>query len=69
VWIVDTADSPATAPEYFPLVNGSATDFCHPFGMTMPRYSDPARSLFPQIKVRHLTATRCGCPTASSGAR
>jgi hypothetical protein len=54
VWIIDTADSPATAPTYFPLVNGSTTNFSHPFGMTFPGRADPAHKLFPQIKVRHL---------------
>jgi len=50
VWIKDFADSSATA--YFPLVNGSTTDFCHPFAMTVN--GDPARKLLPQIKVQHL---------------
>jgi hypothetical protein len=52
VWIKDFADSPATAPTYFPLVNGSTTDFSHPFGMTI--HGDPAHKVFPQIKVQHL---------------
>ncbi|WP_222272268.1 hypothetical protein [Modestobacter marinus] len=35
VWIVDTLGSPATAPEgYALLVNGSTTEFTHPFAMT-----------------------------------
>lgn len=35
VWILDTKDSPATAADnYFPLVNGSTSDFRHPFAMT-----------------------------------
>jgi hypothetical protein len=54
VWIKDTADSPATAPTYFPLVNGSTTDFTHPFGMTYPSKADPAKKKLPQIIVRHL---------------
>jgi hypothetical protein len=52
VWIKDFTDSLAAAPTYFPLVNGSTTDFCHPFGMTI--HGDPAGKLFPQIIVRHL---------------
>jgi hypothetical protein len=32
---IDTADSPATAPTYFPIVNASTTDFAHPFVMTI----------------------------------
>jgi hypothetical protein len=51
VWIIDTADAPTAGP-YFPLVNGSTTDFAHPFGMTIQ--GDPAHELFPRIKVEHL---------------
>ena len=50
VWIKDFKDSSSTS--YFPLVNGSTTDFCHPFGMTVN--GDPAGKPLPQIKVRHL---------------
>src|SRR3984893_4407188 len=42
VWIIDTADSAVTAPTYFPLVNGSTTDFAHPFGITI--HGDPAHN-------------------------
>ena len=53
VWIIDTADSPATAADgYFPLVSGSTTDFTHPFAMTI--HGNPAHKRFPQIKVQHL---------------
>ena len=62
VWIIDTADSPATAPTYFPIVNGSTTDFTHPFGMTFPGKADPAHRLFPQIKVRHLIGNPAHVP-------
>ncbi|MET7780538.1 hypothetical protein [Streptomyces sp. NPDC005388] len=35
VWIIDTADSPATASQgHFPLVNGSTRNFAHPYAMT-----------------------------------
>jgi hypothetical protein len=55
VWIVDTADSPTTAAEgFFPLVNGSTTDFCHPFAMTYPRHAYPTHKPATQIRVRHL---------------
>jgi hypothetical protein len=60
VWIIDTADSPATAPTYFPIVNGSTTDFTHPFGMTIQ--GDPAHKLLPQIRVRHLTGNPAHVP-------
>jgi hypothetical protein len=52
VWIIDTADSPATAPARFPIVNGSTTDFTHPFAMII--HGNPARKRFPQIKVQRL---------------
>jgi hypothetical protein len=52
VWIVDTADSPATAPARFPIVNGSTTDFTHPFAMII--HGNPAHKRFPQIKVQRL---------------
>ena len=52
VWIVDTADSPATAPARFPIVNGSTTDFTHPFAMII--HGNPAHERFPQIKVQRL---------------
>ena len=51
VWIVDTADAPAAAP-YFPIVNGSTTDFTHPFAMII--HGNPAHKRFPQIKVQRL---------------
>jgi hypothetical protein len=53
VWIIDTADSPATAADgYFPLVSGSTTDFTHPFAMII--HGNPAHKRFPQIKVQRL---------------
>ena len=51
VWIVDTADAPAAAP-YFPIVNGSTTDFTHPFAMII--HGNPAHKRLPQIKVQRL---------------
>lgn len=53
VWIIDTADSPAPAADgFFPLVNGSTTDFDHPFVMTYP--SEGGQREDAQIVVRHL---------------
>jgi hypothetical protein len=55
VWIVDTADSPATAAEgYSRLVNGSTRNFTHPFAMTYPPHAFPTDEPPPQIHVRHL---------------
>jgi hypothetical protein len=50
VWIIDRADSPATT--FFPIVNGSTTDFAHPFAMII--HGNPAHKRFPQIKVQRL---------------
>ncbi|MFH9969320.1 hypothetical protein ACH4PR_50155 [Streptomyces mirabilis] len=55
VWIIDTADSPKTAAKgYFPIVNGSTTDYAHPFAMTY--YGDPChkRATDKPIRVAHL---------------
>src|SRR5829696_6531767 len=51
-WIIDTADSPATAPARFPIVSGSTTDFTHPLAMTI--HGNPAHKRFPQITVQRL---------------
>jgi hypothetical protein len=53
VWILDIADSPATYPPYFPIVNGSDTDFVHPFAMTI--LGQPAHRYFTPIIMQHLT--------------
>ncbi|MGW1917048.1 hypothetical protein ACWCQS_41875 [Streptomyces sp. NPDC002076] len=55
VWIIDTADSPRTAAKgYFPIVNGSTTDYAHPFAMTY--YGEPGRrhAADMPIRVAHL---------------
>src|SRR5215204_5753650 len=55
VWILDTADSPGTAAEgYFPIVNGSTTDFSRPFAMHYPRNAQATGDPTPQIVVRRL---------------
>jgi len=60
VFIIDTADSPATAPTYFPIVNASTTDFAHPFAMTIE--GNPAHERFLPIRVRHLIGNRHHVP-------
>jgi hypothetical protein len=60
VWIIDIADSPATAPTYFPIVNGSDTDFVHPFAMTI--LGDPAHQPFTPIIMQHLTGNPGSVP-------
>jgi len=60
VWILDFADSPATAPTYFPIVNGSNTDFVHPFAMTI--LGNPAHRPFTPIIMQHLTGNPGSVP-------
>jgi hypothetical protein len=60
VFIIDTADSPSTAPAYFPIVDASTTDFTHPFTMTIHR--DPAHQLFPQITLEHMIGNPANVP-------
>jgi len=60
VWIIDIADSPATAPTYFPIVNGPDTDFVHPFAMTI--LGNPAHQPFTPIIMQHLTGNPGSVP-------
>ena len=60
VWILDIADSPAAYPPYFPIVNGSDTDFVHPFAMTI--LGNPAHQYFTPIIVQHLTGNPGSVP-------
>jgi hypothetical protein len=54
VWIIDTADSPATAGAgYFPIVNASTTDFTRPYAMSLSQ-TEIANHQAPQIYVAQL---------------
>jgi hypothetical protein len=56
VWIVDTFDSPTTLFNgYVPLINGSDTNFSHPFVLTYPNNSFPTDMPRPQLVVNNLT--------------
>jgi hypothetical protein len=56
VWIVDTFDSPTTLFNgYVPLINGSDTNFSHPFVLTYPNNSFPTDRPRPQLVVTNLT--------------
>ena len=56
VWVVDVADSPVTlAHGYVPLINGSDTNFSHPFVLTYPSNGYPTDMPRPQLKVTNLT--------------
>jgi hypothetical protein len=61
VWIVDTFDSPATLFNgYVPLINGSDTNFSHPFVLTYPNNSFPTDKPRPQLVVTNLTGSSNG---------
>jgi hypothetical protein len=56
VWIEDDNDSPATARTgYVPLINGSDTNFSHPFVLTYPGNGFPTDRPRPQLFVNNLT--------------
>jgi len=59
VWIIDGNDA-ANAKPYFPIVNGSDTDFVHPFAMTI--LGNPAHQLFTPIIMQHLTGNPDSVP-------
>jgi hypothetical protein len=51
VWILDYNDS-QYGQNFYPIVNGSDTDFVHPFGMTI--LGDPAHQFYTPIIMQHL---------------
>jgi hypothetical protein len=56
VWILDPGDSPATVyHDYVPVINGSDTNFSHPFVMTYPKNGHPTDTPRPQVFVQNLT--------------
>jgi hypothetical protein len=56
VWVVDVADSPVTLRGgYVPLINGSDTNFSHPFVLSYPSNGYPTDIPRPQLQVRNLT--------------
>src|ERR1700721_3354455 len=56
VWISDIFDSPDTLFHgYIPLINGSDTNFSHPFVLTYPKNSVPTDTPRPQLVVNNLT--------------
>jgi hypothetical protein len=64
VWIEDDNDSPATAANgYVPLINGSDTNFSHPFVLTYPGNGMPTDKPRPQLFVNNLTGFSHGIGT------
>ena len=60
VWILDFADSPTPTHVTFPIINGSDTDFVHPFVMTI--LGNPAHQLFTPIIMQHLIGSAGSVP-------
>jgi hypothetical protein len=62
VWIVDTYDSWRlfTNGGFFPLINGSDTNFSHPFVLTYPASGYPTDMPRPQLTVTNLTGAAQG---------
>jgi len=64
VWIIDTNDSPATLRGgYVPLINGSDTNFSHPFVLTYPGNGFPTDKPRPQLFTSNLTGFSHGIGT------
>jgi hypothetical protein len=55
VWIVDAGDSATVFRGYVPLVNGSDTNFSHPFVLTYPKNGFPTDKPRPQLITQNLT--------------
>ena len=55
VWIVDTGDSVTIRHGYVPLINGSDTNFSHPFVLTYPSNGFPTDKPRPQLITNNLT--------------
>jgi hypothetical protein len=56
VWITDTGDSTDTVNRgYVPLINGSDTNFSHPFVLTYPSNGYPTDKPRPQLTTTNLT--------------
>jgi hypothetical protein len=55
VWVVDTGDSTTVTAGYVPLVNGSDTNFSHPFVLTYPSNGYPTDKPRPQLTTTNLT--------------
>lgn len=55
VWIVDTNDQARITSAGVPLINGSDTNFSHPYVLTYPAAGFPTDKPRPQLMVKNLT--------------
>ena len=60
VWIMDLPIHPRPRRRHFPIVNGSDTDFVHPFAMTI--LGNPAHQPFTPIILQHLMGNPTSVP-------
>ena len=64
VWIIDSLDNSLGASAGLPLINGSNTNFSHPFVLTYPPNAFPTDMPRPQLTVTNLTGfTQPGDPS------
>jgi hypothetical protein len=62
-WIADIFGSSSTLFNgYIPLINGSDTNFSHPFVLTYPAYGYPTDLPRPQLEVANITGSSQGSP-------
>ena len=63
VWVVDQYDQPVDFFHgYFPEINGSDTNFSHPFVLTFPPTGLPTDMPSPQLQVDNLSGYTYGSP-------
>ena len=55
VWVSDAGDSATVTSGYVPLINGSDTNFSHPFVLTYPANGYPTDKPRPQLTTTNLT--------------
>ena len=70
VWIIDQADASSLTPvvnEYVPLINGTDTNFSHPFVLTYPGSGYPTDTPRPQLFTSNLTGFSNGSLGNPSG--
>jgi hypothetical protein len=60
IWIVDGLENPFMHPIGVPLINGSNTNFSHPFVLTYPAGANPTDKPRVQLTVTNLTGSTNG---------
>ena len=60
IWIVDSNENPLMHPIGIPLINGSNTNFSHPFVLTYPSGANPTDKPRVSLEVQNLTGSTNG---------